>query len=434
MVDGVKTKFIPISNHSLLDWDIKVNENTGEERPTKTFKCKGLKFINKDGKIYLEGSFQTFFNDGQNLLNYNDFTYTDFVITIKQFEKLFAIDPAKVLLSNVEFGVNIILPFPTEKFLRSLVMHIDKPFDKFPYSITKGKGSGYEAVHDYYIIKFYDKGARCDQSKYILRIEIKAIKMAFFQYYNIPIQTLKDLLNINSLKALGEILVNIVNECVVVDTDLLLQENINDKDKLILSNGSNAKYWDNLKPKSKDYQNTNKNPEYKRKRKKYYKEFERFENVLSKYQQSNIKEQVIKLTRNKLTELLTISGDKLTEQKEHSETTKQGDKLTDTKQVKRTNSSLTYSINLSPTQNKICLTCKKDISEKRKVAKFCSKKCKNDFTDALLNPTNNLKSRIKRIEKIPVLFKTTDLLSQQHKKLLAKKNSIYSKEYYGLNK
>ncbi len=311
MICGIKTKFITISKQSKLDWDLKVNEITGEEKPTKTYSINGLTFINKDGKTYLKGCLQTFFNNGLNLNNYKDFTYTDLVSTIKQIEKKININPAEVFLSNVEFGINIILPYSPENVINSLVIHKCEPFNKIPKSITKGLGSGVECQYKNYIIKIYDKGARCKQKQKILRIEIKAIKMAFFQHYNIPIQTLNNLLNIDSLKALGKILVNAINECLIVEPNLLIQENICESDRLILSNGSNAKYWLNLKPKSKDYPNKNKDKEYKRKRKKYYNELEHFENIISKYQQLNIKEQIIKLSRDKLTDLLTITRNKL---------------------------------------------------------------------------------------------------------------------------
>jgi hypothetical protein len=442
MIDGIKTKFIDIPNQSLLDWRLSVSERNSDYTESKKIKYKGLNFNRKDGKFFIEGSLHTFFNNG--LHNYNDFTYTDLVNTVKQLKTLFGINPEKVLLSNVEFGVNIILPYPPEKIINSLVIHKGEAFNKIPYSITKGTGAGVEVIHKNYIIKIYDKGAQNDLEQFILRIEIKAIKMAFFQYYRIPIQTLNDLINIANLKALDVILVNMINECLIVDPAILVQENIIESDKLILANGSNANYWKQLLPNSKQYPKENKDPEYKRHRKKYYKEYERFENVLNKYN-SDSKKQIIKLT-----------GDKLTDLKNHAEIIIEGDKLTDPKQAKGTNSPLVYNVNLYQDKIKICPVTKLEIRNQKECSKFLSiqgikfyykndsktfqllekrlsKKwqletietkikeiahsIRNEYFNPKNDPRNNTKNAIFRVLKHPTLFNNIQLIDERKKRI-----------------
>lgn len=378
MIDGIKTKDIQIPNQNLLDWSISVNEKDGEILPqfARIAKYKGLMFINKKDKTYLKGSLHKFFNDG--LHNYNDFNFSDLVRTINRLQELFSINPAKVYLENLEFGVNIILPFTPDKVINSLVIHKGEPFKTVASKYTGGKGSAVECVHGNYIIKIYDKGTQYDQNQNILRIEIKAIKMAYFQFYKIPIETLADLLKTDNLQGLSRLLLKMVNDCLFVDPSLLFQENINEPDKLILARGSNANYWNQLKPKSKNFEKGNKDPDYNRTHKKYYKELGRFENLLNKYE-SNLKTQIVKLTGDKLTDLLKVElleptkgGDKLTDLIELPQYINEGDKLTDLNQSGGTNSPLVYSVNLSLPKNRVCPVTGLDISMQKDSSKFLS--------------------------------------------------------------
>jgi len=123
----------------------------------------------------------------------------------------------------------------------------------------------------------------------------------------------------------------------------------------------------------------NKDSDYKRTRKKYYKELERFENLLNKYE-SNLKEQIVKLVGDKLTDLLksefseTIKkGDKLTDLIEIIQLPQfinEGDKLTNLNQLRGTNSPLVYSVNLSLPKNRVCRVTGLDISMQKESSKF----------------------------------------------------------------
>lgn len=293
MIDGIKTGNINIPIQKELDWTISVNENTGEVKNTKTAKYNGLLFIDKGNWLYFKGSLHNYFNSGMH--NYNDFTYTDLENTVDDLNVRFGIDTNRTRLENVEFGVNIELPYSPNIIIDSLVLHKGKPFNKFTI------GRGVECNHTQYFIKVYNKGHQYELEKNLLRVEIKVIKMQYFKVRKIPIETIDDLLNRATLEALGKLLAQTIDEVLFTDLNLIKNDNLNDKEQLIIARGSNPKYWENLKPNSEKFPQGNKDPKYKRQRKNYYKELEQFEMILIKH--SKLKTEIVKKVASKFTDL-----------------------------------------------------------------------------------------------------------------------------------
>ena len=411
MIDGIKTKNIVIPSQTELDWTLSVIEKTGETKNAKIAEYNGLKFIDKCNRVYIKGSLHKYHNNG--LHNYNDFTLSDLQNVVKDLETRFGLLPENVALENVEFGVNIELPFNPNRVLTNLIMHKSEPFNRFQ------TGKGIECNHSQYFIKIYDKGAQYGLKKNLLRLEIKAFKMAYFQENGLHISKLSDLLIRENLLSLGEILKRTINEILFTDIKVQNNEGLTDKERLIIANGSNANYWHSLKPDSKSFTNGNHSPDYKRQRKHYYRELNTFEKTLDKYG-SELKPLVVQKIGDKLTDLLP--------KVEFSEPIKKGDNLTEPQHVEGTNLHLVYNVSLSDTKQRQCLICGKDISDRKSNAKFCCKKCKNDYTNPLLNDANNLKKRVKKVCSLPSLFdiNLTLSLTAQQTELLHKKNSIYS--------
>lgn len=361
MIDGIKTGNINISIQKELDWTISVNEKTGEVKTIKTAECQGLLFIDKGNRVYLKGSLHKYFNNGQH--NYNDFAFNDLANTIDQLKTRFGIDPNTTLLENVEFGVNIELPFTPDRVINSLVLHKGEPFNKFT------KGRGVECNHAQYFIKVYNKGQQFNLKKNLLRVEVKVIKMQYFQGQKIAIKTIGDLLNTETLQALGELLTRTVNEILFTDTRLISSPNLTDPERLTIANGSNPNYWNGLKPNSEQFKQGNKDPEYKRQRKNFYKELDRFEKLLNKYK-SELKTDIVSKVGDKFTNLLNKNG-----RIGHH---KRGDKFTDLNGAKGTNLPLVYSVSLShpletdSTNIKICPVTGLDISMQNVKSRFLS--------------------------------------------------------------
>lgn len=336
MIDGIKTGNINNLIGKELDWTISVNEKTGEVKTIKTAESKGMLFIEKRNRLYLKGSLHKYFNKG--LHNYNDFNYNNLVNTVNELINRFGIDK-NTPLENVEFGVNIELPFSPDRVLDSLVLHKGEPFNRFT------RGRGVECNHSQYFIKIYNKSFQHELKKNILRVEVKVIKMQYFKWQKIPIRTIGDLLITGTLQALGDLLTRTVSEILFTDLSLLDSPKIAKNERLTIANGSNPNYWNGLKPSSEEFPQGNKDQDYKRKRKRYYKELARFEKLMNKHK-SELKTDIVRKVGDKFTDLLNVSCQ-----------LKTGDNLTDLKTAKGTTLPLVYSVRLSPPDNTDVRTC-----------------------------------------------------------------------------
>jgi len=361
MIDGIKTGNINIPIQIDLDWHVSVNEKTGEVKTVKIAEYRGLVFIEKGIRTYIKGSLHKYFNNGAH--NYSDFTFNDLTEVITDFQNRFGIDPETTQLENVEFGVNIELPFRTDRILNSIVLHRGEPFKRFT------QGNGIECNHSQYFIKIYDKGSQYKLKNNLLRVEVKVIKMAYFQSQGVNIKTLNDLLNTENLQGMGELLTRTVKEIVYTDTKLLNSSKLNDSERLTLANGSNPNYWNALKPNSIQYPLGNNDPEYKRKRKCFYRELARFEKILCKYD-SDIRNTISTKVRDKFTDLLEL--DQLSQSK------KREYKFTNPNTTTGTNLPLVYSVSLSQPsetdspEKKYCIVTGLDISMQKTGSKFLS--------------------------------------------------------------
>jgi len=421
MIDGYKILHLPVNidellNNDLLLFPLKVSERDGEilDKPRHA-EYWGQIFTLKNNNVRLKGSLHKYHNNG--LHNYNDFYFTELKNVIFDLCYKFNITPEITEFNNLEFGVNILIPVKVEEFLKSVINYKGTAFHKFNIRGAKG----IECEKDHFIIKIYDKGLQYNRQGNLLRFEIKVISMQYFKDNGVKIKTIADLLNITELFKLKDILRGVFDRILVYDNSIK-ETKLNAKERLNLSNGRNSTYWENLIPNSNDFENGNDNPEYKRQRKKYYRELDNFKKLLIKYSTATTQKDISILIEKKYTELLNIDNekrDKLIDILEPPKTTEKG-------QINILNIVGVCPVEEEET-NRICLSCKKDISTKKKGAKYCSKKCKNDYTNPLLNPKNNLKKRIEKIRKYPVLFNTDTylMLSVIERQIISQPNSIF---------
>ncbi len=435
MIDGIKILNLPVIIDKLLKNDLLQFPNAitddGEvlNKPRHA-EYRSLLFTIKNNNVKLKGSLHKYFNSG--LHNYNNFYFSNLLNTLIDLFEKFKINPNTTVLNNVEFGVNIFTPFPPEVLLNAIIHYKGTPFH--PFNINGAKGI--ECEKENFIIKIYDKSHQYNLPEYILRFEIKAIRMKFFVDNRAKINVLSDLLNIDNLIKLKTILIAGFDEILIYDNSIK-ENKLNATERLILSNGRNSKHWEELKPKSKEFGN-NKNLYYRRTRKKYYRELERFKKIISKYSTSTLQKDISFLIESKFNELLIFdkaTGDKLTnflKQISFEDRDKFTDYINSQKNSEKGQITNLHIERICPPDEvktiRKCLTCGIDISHKREIAKYCSKKCKNDFTNPLLNPKNNLKRSIEKINLYPSLFDNSlyILLSNEKIKILNKKNSIYN--------
>ncbi len=352
-IDYIKTKDLLIADPEGLEFEFTTNVKTGEIRPVEVAEYNNLKFIRKGGKIFLRGSLHKYFNAGKH--NFNDFHFNNLTSVLDELETGFGIDLHTARIENVETGLNLILPYSPNKVINSLVLHTGQPY----LSMTKGKGV--ECEHKQYYIKVYNKGYQYHTKENILRLEIKVYKMQFLKTHRIPLKTLSDLRNIEVLKAMGELLVRIIEESIWTDHKLTNNPVLTEKQRLLIANGSNPTFWENLKPTE------NNDPNYSRKRKAYYREIGKFEKLVDKYG-NNLKMDIVQKSREKFTDLL--------EWHRHNTHLKKRDKFTapitpeptPTKCQKGTNLHCSYTVNI-PTP-KVCPITNLNISMQKKNSKF----------------------------------------------------------------
>jgi len=327
MIDGYKILHLPVNiaellNNSLLLFPFQYNDRDGGEieNQTRVSEYRGQAFILKNNNVKLKGSFHKYHNNGEH--NYNDFYFTDLKNVIFDFCSKFNINPEITELNNLEFGVNIYIPIPPEEFLKSVINYKGTPFHNF--NITGA--NGIECIKDNFIIKIYDKGHQYNQTGNLLRFEIKVISMQYFKDNEVKIKTISDLLNITELFKLKGILRRVFDTILIYDYSIK-ETKLNERERDILFNGRNPKYWENLLPKTKDFKNGNKDIQYKRQRKKYYRELDNFKELLKKYSTSTIQKNISDLIEKKCIELLNTdneTGDKLTDISNNPKTTPKG--------------------------------------------------------------------------------------------------------------
>ena len=125
--------------------------------------------IYKNKIAILTGSLHYFYNDG--IHNYNNFTFYHLVNTLDEVAELLEIELKNIILQNIEFGVNLILPFLVHNITNNLLTHNKKEFLK-PYDFDYRR-----AQHQRYWIKIYNKGKQFKRVENILRVELKYKKM-----------------------------------------------------------------------------------------------------------------------------------------------------------------------------------------------------------------------------------------------------------------
>lgn len=224
-----------ISNPHLSFTD-KVILNTGElVDEGRSAKYRDMKFfISRSGITGLSGSLHKYHNEG--LHNHNDFTFENLRSVITDLEGRFGIDPWTTALNNIEFGVNLNVPFNPSDFISHLVTH---NYSQFNIEQDKGKHCS-QVKYSQYVIKIYNKGLQYNLNENILRFEVRVVRMAKLNKYDI--HTLSDLLDKEKLLWLLNLLLQVFDEIIYYD-DSIDPTSLSRSDRELLRDGYNPKYW-----------------------------------------------------------------------------------------------------------------------------------------------------------------------------------------------
>src|SRR6056297_3847153 len=117
-----------------LNFKTNFTESTGEITSSIAY-YKGMKFTYARTKFYLSGSLHKFYNKGK--INYNDFSLLELIHTFRVLYEKFNLPIDKMRIINLEIGVNILPPIPSDKILRNLFYH---KTEQYKNTSVKNKG------------------------------------------------------------------------------------------------------------------------------------------------------------------------------------------------------------------------------------------------------------------------------------------------------
>lgn len=422
MIDGIKTYNLKASpeqletNPYLLEhWTTTIHNTDGVVKYGLT-EYLGLKFQLKHGKIRLQGSLHKYHNAG--LHNYDDFTAMNVVEVVNELSQRFEIDTTKTELNNIEFGVNVVLPFKVSLVLDNLIVYKGEPFIK----VVEDGMNYYQCKRTKFIIKVYDKSLQYKRPENILRFEIKVIVMEYLKTKGVPIGYLSDLLNTSVYEPLGNILTEVF-ESILFGDDTINENELNTKERELYLRGSNPKTW---KPQKGEAE-----------RKRLQRLASSFKSLLDQHRRGvDFRRVVSELIRTKSLELShipqIIRHDSNVLELANIYPSSNSQKVNNTGIVP--NGDIYYTLFLghlpqSFTQHKVenkiklCSGCGKPIESYRK---YHSIECKTrrDERNSRSNKRNNFKRKIRKLTSKASLFDVLDLVkltSEQKEWLGAKK-------------
>lgn len=304
MVDGIKIQNLSVSVDAMLTsnrltFPLEVNEQTGAviDGPRHA-PHRGLTFTIIPSKVglsrcELNGSLHRYHNDGQH--NANDFTAADLLAVLDDLVRTFDINPFSSRLNNVEFGVNIVLPFPVKRVLDALICYKGKPFTPGPDGPIY-----YQCKTEQFILKVYDKGRQYNRKEHLLRFEVKVMRMQFLTSKGVKLNTLADLLNTDNYPKLGKLLSEYFNS-ILFDEPSIKPKDLPPAEANLLREGRNPRHW-----QLPDDRPTN-IKEYDRAKKQRQRDERRFRDLLQTHRRGHDwQSQVSELVRVKWHELTDV--------------------------------------------------------------------------------------------------------------------------------
>ncbi len=254
MFDGIKIQDVSVCVDTLLTNDrltfgSLVDGQTGAIlNPTRRSFDRGLTFrliprrTGHGYRVEVKGSLHKYHNNGQH--NADQFTVNDLLLTLDQLVRQYGFDLFSSKINNVEFGVNLELPFPVSHVLKNLICYKNQPFALDHRSDTPY----YVCNLQRYAVKLYDKGKQRGLTCNLLRVEVRVKKMEYFNGTGVRLITLVDLLNVANYGPLGALLVGTFNE-ILFDDPTIDPNALTPRQKTIYQDGRNPRFWqmpDNL--------------------------------------------------------------------------------------------------------------------------------------------------------------------------------------------
>lgn len=187
----------------------------------KTRQYKGIIFEFTKYALYIHFKPHYFYND--DLHNANDFNVLNCIETLKEFIKTFQVDAKELIIINIEFGLNIIIPkelICVKDLLFLMEYHEQNEFHqhyRYPYCRYSTTTNKYGKANVYKVIKCYAKGVQFPQFTDLntFRFEVKSNRKEYIK--RLDINTLSDLLETKIYDTLSENIIKEFNEILIID-------------------------------------------------------------------------------------------------------------------------------------------------------------------------------------------------------------------------
>jgi hypothetical protein len=190
----------------------------------------------KGYRVEVKGSLHKFHNNGQH--NADQFTADDLLLTLDQLVHDYGFDLFNSKVNNIEFGVNLLLPFPVSRVLTNLLCYKNQSFTLD----TRSDTPYYVCQRQHYAVKIYDKGKQKELDYPLLRFEVRVRKMEYFNGTGVRLRTLADLMNVSNYGPLGALLVGTFSE-ILFDDPAVKPADLTPRERKIYQDGRNPRHW-----------------------------------------------------------------------------------------------------------------------------------------------------------------------------------------------
>jgi hypothetical protein len=271
MIDYTKIYLLNINipkllQSSVLDFKSEISQTTGEidervlvaEYHFCKITIKTIKTENEPNRTHVifTGSIHKMWNSLNDIVapNYNPnktyngfngnlFTINDVLEMRKHLENLLDCDASQMVFQNIELGVNTTIEFNPKLFLKGLLYHKNQLFEYSHF------GNYAQVIHQWFILKIYNKSHQYKMNGDVLRVELKIMKM--IEVEHIGINTFADI-NQATLQKAKTLLLKRFDE--VMHYDYTIDKSKVSKLKLEqLKSYSNPRFWiEDLKPNHRD--------------------------------------------------------------------------------------------------------------------------------------------------------------------------------------
>jgi len=201
----VKDSQIKIDKTKIL-MEQSVNVQTGEVPNYYSGEYQGLKIkLYETGFLIVSGSLHKFFNKGEH--NHNQFDLISIEQSLNRISELLSTPLNQMILQNLEFGLNLEVPFYPKAAIDGFLYHNRVAPD------IGFNGFYKEFKHNEYSIKLYDKSYQYKLNKRLLRCELRVIKSRWINKF-LDIYTMNDLTDLDKLKGAKATLITKIDEII----------------------------------------------------------------------------------------------------------------------------------------------------------------------------------------------------------------------------